>query len=81
MSFTGKPISELSLQRSLQKARVILGLDPDFSSEDLRGKFATLVKSNHPDHGGTGHSNIMSKLIIAKDICKAHLEKEIQNEK
>ncbi len=75
MSFKKQPMSELAIDREVQKAEDILCTGRKPSEATVREQFKHLVRANHPDCG-TVKSEVltMEKLQWAKKILLNYLE-------
>ena len=51
---------------SRDEAYEILGLGNDASEEEVRDAHRNLMKSNHPDHGGSAY--LATKINRARDV-------------
>ncbi|MCG6168127.1 DnaJ domain-containing protein [Leptospira sp. FAT2] len=60
----------------LERALEFLGLNPDFSEEDLKNRFYFLSKKYHPDTGEFSSDSLFKELIEYRDVLSAHLEQK-----
>lgn len=61
----------------LERALEFLGLNPDFSEEDLKNRFYFLSKKYHPDTGEFSSDSLFKELIEYRDVLSAYLEQKI----
>ncbi|RHX80325.1 DnaJ domain-containing protein [Leptospira yasudae] len=60
----------------LERALEFLGLNPDFSEEDLKYRFYFLSKKYHPDTGEFSSDSLFKELIEYRDVLSDHLEQK-----
>ncbi|MDV6237108.1 J domain-containing protein [Leptospira ellisii] len=58
----------------LNSALGFLGLEPGFTSEELKRRFYLLSKKYHPDTGEFSNDSLFKKLIEFRDVLEGHLE-------
>ena len=53
---------------SIPEAKLILGLESPYTPQQLSTRYSALLKSNHPDQGGSTY--LTEKIIQAHDMLK-----------
>ncbi|TGK38684.1 molecular chaperone DnaJ [Leptospira gomenensis] len=65
----------------LISALEFLGLEPGFTSEELKRRFYLLSKKYHPDTGEFSNDSLFKKLIEFRDVLENHLAETIFQKK